>query len=572
MFRLLLFIALLISSVMPGFTQSVNPQRYSIRYADKIKTGNVNFENQKLTAKARRLSSNKGNINLVYFDEVPDSMKVALSAAATLWEAKISNKYPIYIGVIFQEVDPEIAVAADVYYYEYKFNNDTVLCPSSLLSQIGNEYDNDENSVDGYIYLNPNLNWNCTFTTENFADYNLTTMALRGIARCLGFGADIFESDYDYFEYLSSYPTCFDKYLFSNSTCLVDIEIGSSKMAEFVKSDNVYFKSTYNSYKIYAPNEFIQDMSLCYIDDDNSLMSHALGKGNCVLTIDEKTIDILRTIGWNLPETGLRIKSDEISDDGIASSYINHTFYLDKGDITVTNYQWKFLLKNKSGEFELISAGNSDKFSIDKIETPENFYVNINGDLEGRIECSYHINGENFNAIPFSISFELKPKIISIDNIEKHYSSKYGFYLTFTVQYTGADAIYTRVEEDYSYGERVYWCYEPYLAHVKTGIITNLFYSWVTVEVENNYGIVEETLEFEPEYDIYSPGYNILGISDSYFDEYLIDEIQIFSLNGILIYEGSPFDLSMNKITSGLYIKKEFFRDGTCKTSKLTIK
>ena len=102
MLRFLLIVALLISSVTTGFAQIENPQRYSIRYVEKVKPGSPDFENQQLPAKARRLSSNKGNINLVYYDDVPDSIQVALSAAANLWEAKISNKYPIYIGILFE--------------------------------------------------------------------------------------------------------------------------------------------------------------------------------------------------------------------------------------------------------------------------------------------------------------------------------------------------------------------------------------------------------------------------------------------------------------------------------------
>ena len=195
------------------------------------------------------------------------------------------------------------------------------------------------------------------------------------------------------------------------------------------------------------------------------------------------------------------IKCGDVSDDGVGTAYAAHEFVLDSAVGDVSAYQWSFSLKDSSGEFVPVSAGDEATFLVDAVKSPESYFVNESKSLEGRVECIYTINGEHFDAMPFSISLDLKPRIISIDDVEKHYASEYGFYLTFTVKYIGADAIYTRVEEDYSFGERVYWCYEPYLAHVETGIITNLFYSWVTVEVQNEYGLATETLEFAPEHD-----------------------------------------------------------------------
>ena len=119
----------------------------------------------------------------------------------------------------------------------------------------------------------------------------------------------------------------------------------------FVKSDNVYLNTASNKYKIYAPSQYYRDMSLCYLDENNSLMSYSIGQGNSFLSIDDKTIDILRTIGWNLPKTGLKIVSSDIGSNGIGSSYTSHSFHLDNENEAISNYKWKFSLKNKSNKF-----------------------------------------------------------------------------------------------------------------------------------------------------------------------------------------------------------------------------
>ncbi|MBD5257453.1 MAG: hypothetical protein HDS52_02020 [Barnesiella sp.] len=570
MFRLLLFIALLISSVMPGFTQSVNSQRYSIRYVDKIKTGNVNFENQKLPAKARRLSSNKGNINLVYFDEVPDSMKVALSAAATLWEAKISNRQPIYIGIFFEPLSSDVAMESEVYYFS-DTRSELLGCPLALASQLLNEQYESEDNPDGIIVLNSDINWVCNFSGTSTDTYNVTTIAMRGIARTLGFGSSIIPSGKN-FDYYCNWPTYYDKYLCNDTQFLTELEQESNDMANFVKSDNVFFNSSSDLYKIYAPFQYNPELSLNYFEDNNSLMSYLLGKGNCRLAIDDKTINVLRTIGWDFPEKGLKIKSVDIADDGIASSYTSHTFYLDKGENTVTNYQWKFLLKNKSGQFEQISTGKDEEFTIEKINLPGSYFVNINGDHEGRIECSYTINGVDFSAMPLSISLELKPMILSIYDVEKHYVTLDEYYLTFNVTYTGADYLKAKMEEDYSFGKRIYWNYEPYIAHVKTGTTTDLFYCWVTVEVSNEYGTIEETLEFEPEYDKYNLlecKYNVKK-AESSFER--VGPIQIFSSDGVLMYNGDSSALSDYKLSPGIYFKREMDSNGLYMTTKIIVR
>lgn len=84
---------------------------------------------------------------------------------------------------------------------------------------------------------------------------------------------------------------------------MANLKDGSQQLSEFVTSDNVFFDTPSKKYQIYAPKKYDSEKSLFYFRDENSIMSHSLGKGNVALDIDDAVVDILRTIGWDFPES-----------------------------------------------------------------------------------------------------------------------------------------------------------------------------------------------------------------------------------------------------------------------------
>lgn len=562
-------ITLLISIILLGATCSQASthafQKKYLRHYEKIKPSTLSFNNQGIPSKAERLSNNEGNIILTYDETLSDSIQISLLAAKKLWESKLPTTQPIFISVIFEPLGPEISMIAEVAYCE---TSNLEGCPCALASQIsGFPYGSTE-SPDGYIILNSDINWNCRFANDATSEYNLPTMVLRGIARCLGFGSSITEDSKDSFSFLFSWPTYFDRLLYYNNKVLSNVPQGSSEMANFVKSGKVYARTKSQDYKIYAPKTFAPNISLCYFEDENSIMSYSLGQGNIDLSIDDKTSDILRTIGWELPLSGLAIKCNNISDNGIGSSYETHTFSLLKGNDNVSNYNWRFFLKNKQGEYTQISSGTTENFTIAKIASPDNFFININGDLEGRIECDYTLNGKRYSATPFALSLELKPIILSIDNISKMNHGLYEFSLNFNVQYTGADYISIEIEEEYNTTLRNYRFDEPYIAHIKTGNITNLYYSWITIIVSNKYGSTYETLEYAPVFG-YKRINDVSSTIDISLNSHILREISLYTINGSLIFKGTPSEYKNHTFNPGIYLKKEIFDDGISKTSKI---
>ena len=509
------------------------------------------------------MSNNGGNIVLTYDESLPDSVQTSILVAKGLWESKLPMTQPIFISVSFEPLGDDISMICDVI---YSATPDLMGCPCALASQISNSPWGSIDSPDGYVILNSDIDWNCRFSNDATSDYNLPTMVLRGIARCLGFGSSIVERSKDEFSYFLGSPTYFDKLLYCDGNALSNLPEKSSAMADFVKSNKVYAHTESQDYKIYAPDEFVQDLSLCYFDGENSIMSHSLGQGNIDLSIDDKTCDILRAIGWYLPLSGLSIKCDNISNNGIGSSYEPHTFSLLKGDKNISNYSWRFLLKDKQGNYTRISDGTGESFSIAEISSPDNYFVNVNGDLEGRIECDYTLEGKRYSAVSFMLSLELEPIFFSINDLTVVNSVPYGFYLTFTVRYTGADCVYVKVEEEYSTILRRYEFYEPYIAHVKTGNISNLYYSWVHVIVSNKYGTASETMEFAPVSGETDPDIS-LDIPDSH-----IVKIILYTMDGTLVFSGTPSEFENQTFKRGIYIKEVILDNGESRTSKVLFK
>lgn len=285
--------------------------------SDRV-NNNFLLDNIGLPAKTNRLSNNSGDIVLVYDEFLPDSVQISFQAAAKLWESKLPPIQPIFINIQFEPLGDDVSMITET---AYLVESELEGCPCSLASQIvGSSYGSIE-APDGIIVLNSDINWNCQFSEDSISEFNLPTAILRGITRCLGFGSSIIEKSSDKFSYNNNYPTYFDKLLYCGNRPLTSVSVESTEMADFVKSDKICAVTETQFHKIYAPNEFIPDVSLCYFDNKSSIMSYYIGSGNIDLSIDDDTVDILRAIGWNLQPSGLSIDCNNISDNGIGSSY-----------------------------------------------------------------------------------------------------------------------------------------------------------------------------------------------------------------------------------------------------------
>ena len=137
------------------------------------------------------------------------------------------------------------------------------------------------------------------------------------------------------------------------------------------------------------------------------------------------------------------------------------------------------------------------------------------------------------------------------------------FYLTFNVHYYGANRLDIIVEEEFSSARRLIGVKEPLLAHVNTGLINSLYYSWVDILVQNQYGSAQESIELEP--------YNSAGIPNGTVSENGYDDITIYDISGVFIKKATTPNL-LKDLKKGLYIVQTNKDGKPVKRKKLLIK
>lgn len=558
-------IPLLIATLLYVSALHAGGRIHYIRHFDYAKPTSTQYLNEPLPMKTQRVSSTKGEINLVFYGIIPDSIKTAMLVAKELWETKLHNKKPIYIEAVFEPLEDGTIMSTETGVFE----ENNIFIPSALASQYRDQRDDTNEQPDGAFVLNSELKWNCSFLKDNNNGYNVTTMALRGIARCLGFTTSIQNNFNGNFGFSNLQPTVYDKHLYRGNLCLANLNSNSRELADFITSDNVVFFTGSELYPIFAPKEYMDGESLCYLKDTGSLMSQSLGEGNTCLSIDNRTVEILNAIGWSLPLEALSIKCMDIDESGIGSCYKNHTFSLADNNLDIDRYLWTFSLKDKEGKHEVITQSNNKELTIGKISDPGKYYINTSGDLEGKVECVYYVDGDEYYAEPYRIALEQKPLILSVSDITRTWN-QYDFALNFNVNYTGTERIYVDIEEEYAYNVRSYRFDEPIIAHVNTGLISGLYYSWVTIEASNQYGTTRKTLEFPPFFDEYH------SIDETTDVEHIYDAedygvIQVFNIQGHLMYKGFASDFKDVILTPGVYIKKTILHTGEPLTSKILI-
>ena len=538
-------------------------ERHYIRFQEKAIQGFSPTVVAPMPDKSERTSSSKGCIVMTFDPSVPDSIRVALNAAKEAWEAKLPASQEIYINATMESLDPNISMQTYVGYCPY---GEYQGAPCALASQLIGAPQGNMEEPDSYIFLNQNLSWNCNFSSDQSPGYNVYTVALRGIAISLGFGSSVCR-DYDnplLYIFSSGSPTYFDNNIYKDNVCLKSLQNASPDLSAFITSNALYVKGNKFKHSLYAPTTFIPGVSLIYLDDNTSLMHYAIGEGDKMLSIDANTLDILNGIGWDfaIQQVGASIKCNDISSDGIGSSYTSHTFTLDNSQ-GANEYEWTFSLKSQEGRYMEVSHGTNNSFTIESIQSPDKYYINTNGDLDGKIECRYTAGNKSYTAKPFYVSLELKPLILSVDNMERIPAGDFSYYLTFTVQYRGADKLQIATEEEYSSIQSIQDMHEPFIAHVKTYNLSTLRYSWITIHVRNKYGSADQTLEFAPEIPT-----GLEDITTSLTEE----NTCILNLDGISVSHVFNPEITKSILPRGVYINRAVDKNGRVKTQKFIIK
>lgn len=325
---------------------------------------------------------------------------------------------------------------------------------------------------DAIVIINEDVDWDYSFGKENTTKKDLTTAMLRGIAMSLGFGSTVCNNSTK--GILFNQRTFFSPFdnLIINSDNVHLNEIpnngcASPELVSYVTGNNVYYQMP-NAIdrKLYAPTVYEDFNSLNYFDTQGDLMSYEIRAGDKNQRIDEKTLEVLRAIGWKIVENDLRIVTDDVDETGMASVSQNYNFHAETTSGNITNYSWKYELQNKDRSYVTIKTGNSSAFTIDEVDDITKYDKNVNGDIKGKITLNATINAKNVTK-EFNLYFAVKPSFVSvkIDAITPIPGTKY-YNLDLTVMYNGADYLYVEQSEEVSDIVDTYFVYEPYIAHL----------------------------------------------------------------------------------------------------------
>lgn len=504
--KTLLTVALMLSGIVGVLAADVKHLKFiqPATLSTNIVGASASFPNR-----ANRMNHNRGTINILYEDGamVPDSMKRCIAAAAELWELKILNKEPINIKFYYDNLPESEVFEVDL--ATTYIEGSKLLYPMSYLRQfndfsVGEDdiFESDYN-IDGAVFLNGGLKWNCDFSGNCHVGYNSLTQALRGIGICLGFGSSIHQFNGTYY-FGGGDPTIFDSKLVLRDEFISDIDQDTPEFNQAMMSDNVEFLMQNGdrfSMKSLNLNDYNQ---LVYIDNPRSLMHYDCGESKSFMSIDDTTVALLKDIGWNQEvASNIKIKAADLDNSGYGTALAPHTFSYES-KLNLSSIKWEYHLRMADGSFALQKTDDSDLFTIPKVDNPIGCYVDCNGNLSGKITViGKNIMGETLSET-YHVSLGLKPEIVAIRNIRQIPTGEYTFILQFDVEYLGTDDLNVSIESDNSSKLNQWKIYEPIIAHVKTTELYNFYYHWVDVSVENEYGKTIETIEIPDTYNSYS--------------------------------------------------------------------
>ena len=521
------FMVIIIMS--PCFVMRGAEERITIRHIQEISDQLGEIPTESYPIKTQKKSHVYGKIHIVNIgNSVPDSIMVSAQAAADLWEYKLRNTVPIYIGLCYENLNNE-GVA---YYCDAVYKYGPTCIPYALYSQ-QRGYSPGEESPDGILTLNNNIKWN-TIQNNEF-DINRVcafTAVSRGIALILGFGTTVVEENgiIKFQTFLKN--TKFNDMVFSSSgEWLKDIKDNNtlSDYAQPSSDTKIYALKHDDNHILYSPSKFDDKKSLVYLNNKKSLMHYSFGKGDRFLNIDDVVVELLNSVGWKATKSGgLSIKNSRgLDNNGIGSIYEKFSMRIYNPEKkTISDPIWRMYLPLKSGDRVLYQESQTSMFYVDLISDIESYAKTSEGEIQAEIFYECNMDGERVAVDPYIVTLQLKPIISKVENIS---FIKNGDNLSFSADLyqSGANTLIMSVSmEDYPYNES--FTYTGNVNHVKY----DRFYSdqicYVDFTAINKYGKATKSLTYDPE----NPN------QDKFvkrFESYVITTVNVYDISGNFI-------------------------------------
>ena len=258
---------------------------------------------------------------IVDYSLFPQNAKDAFEYAVSIWEYIIESDVPIYIKANWRSLDKNVLGSAgpSEYFTNFKYiPHSNRFYPVAVVEKITKAEISDSLSPDIVASFNKDINW--YFGTDgNTPDlkYDFVSVVLHEITHGLGFtgffNIDNKQGTYGY-ENIGE-AAAFDLLVVKNNNQLVDTtiyKVPSVKLRDALVARYLYANSpvaiSVNGNKkprLYSPTEFDAGSSIYHLNDltyptrnENSLMTHAIGKGEAIHNPGPLTEGIMNDIGW----------------------------------------------------------------------------------------------------------------------------------------------------------------------------------------------------------------------------------------------------------------------------------
>ena len=497
---------------------------------------------------------------------MPDSLKVALQIASDVWSCYMPVGTSLSLDVVYEDVQDADIKTEVSYLAPTNSSSETTYYPLCLYRKIFGETQAD--CPDAVIHINKNTNWSVGVGNGiSPTSKNLSYALLTAIAKAIGFGASV---QYDETKDNIIFPfqdgmSAFDKLIFSeDGKRLSDLDNSRpNELKDFVQQDCNYLYAAQNDarYRLYAPKQFDENKSLKYLSDPNSLMYYK-DEGVKDLVIDEVTLDLLSTIGWNKPDNNIKIAGEGINDTGVASAYQSHTFSIQTDNTETTEHQWEYKLPLATGGYETVATSSDTEFTTPSITDEEKYKHTIDGDIRGLITFTGKSNGGNITST-YCLTSELKPHILSANIISTTKNPKSPDYYDIVVEvhYEGSNYLHSTIEEEHSSIVNTVFSNTPYYTRLTFTDVDLYGSAQVTITARNDYGSDTAVLEIP---SITSSIDNVLPDIDTGTD---YSSIKVFTPSGLYLGDAENIN-EIGKFNKGLLVLKMQDKGGRIKAIK----
>ncbi len=335
----------------------------------------------------------KSSTIVVDYVNFPADAKIAFQYAVDIWKDLIYSPVPIRIKATWEVLANDVLGSCSPSDYYYNFNSTQIwncYYPVALVEKMMGQEVNSPLGYDVEASFNSSFN-NWYFGTDGAAPadkYDFVSTAMHELGHGLGFHGFFYtqrgRGGYGDSDALSA---AFDQFVINKSgEKLVDTKLftnPSIKMYQSLTSGWLAFKTALVSDslpRLYAPVTWDSGSSVYHLNDDtypdgdpNSLMTHAMGKGEAIHSPGPNTLAIMYDIGWK----SISIKHKPLKDIELVTApmtfdaQIESDYDLDSTKLYLFYSTNKFL---KSDSIQLKPTGTPSIFSA-KFQPPQNTTV-----------------------------------------------------------------------------------------------------------------------------------------------------------------------------------------------------